>query len=351
MAEERAGKKRYEWIDNARIIAAVLIVYAHMSQFFPNEPQVTSQYALNIVSGAVLYGRVPFFLILAGYFLGRRITWKKALDRALWLFVPFFIWNLVVFLPARAGNPSWDMVRELPGMLGIGCIFLHDIQIFGLPQSVPVIDATWFLRDIIVLSLLTPLLVRFRWLVAAGLVIAMSYSRYSFVPYSEVMLAPRTCFYYVLGTCLCNYRIDDAYWLFGRRFAPLYAIGLLFAFGSSIYDASKGSYGAHTTLTGALFGAMLIAYGGVLIERRLPNLSKRLAPCGPACFLVFVLHQPLLHAAACVLPHWLTGTWLVWLVPIPASALIIGVFLLMKRYTPWLMPYLGHMKVPKKQAG
>lgn len=348
MSTETAGAKRFEWIDNARIIAALLIIYAHMSQFFPNSPLATSQYAINIVTGSTLYGRVPYFLILAGYFLGRRITWGKALSRALWLFIPFFIWNLGVFALSHTNGFSWS---ELPGMLGIGCLGSHYIHICGLPESVPAIAVTWFLRDIVVLSLLTPLLVRYKWLVLAGMVTALCYCRFNFISYPKIMLAPHTCFYYVLGVCLCNFKIEDAYSLFSKKFAPVYAIGFLFAVGYSIYDAHQGGYGPPVTLVGGLFGAMMIAYGGVLIERHLPRLSKMLAPCGPACFLVFVLHYPLFFLLAPHVPKWITGTALVWLLPVLVCAFIIDVFLLMKRYTPWLMPYLGHMKVPKKQAG
>ena len=347
MSTETAGPKRFEWIDNARIIAALLIIYAHMSQFFPNSPLATSQYAINIVTGSTLYGRVPYFLILAGYFLGRRITWGKALDRALWLFIPFFIWNLGVFALSHTNGFSWS---ELPGMLGIGCLGSHYIHICGLPESVPAIAVTWFLRDIVVLSLLTPLLVRYRWLVLSGIAIAISYNSFNFVPYPKIMLAPHTCFYYVLGVCLCNFKIEDAYSLFSKKFAPVYAVGLLFAIGYSIYDAHRGGYGPPVTLAGGVFGAMMIAYGGVLIERYLPRLSKRLAPCGPACFLVFVLHYHLFFWVAPYVPTWITGSVLIWLLPIVMCAFIIAVFLLMKRYAPWLMPYLGHMKVPKKQA-
>lgn len=348
MAAETAETKRYEWIDNARIIAALLIIYAHMSQFFPESPLAGSQYSINIATGSTLYGRVPYFLILAGYFLGRRITWKKALDRAFWLFVPFFIWNLGVFSMSHTHGFSWG---ELPGMLGVGCLGSHYIHIFGLQESVPAIPVTWFLRDIVVLSLLTPLLERYRWLVLAGIVIALCYCRFCFVPYPEIMLAPHTCFFYVLGVCLCHFKIEDAYCLFSKKFAPVYAVGLLFAVGYSAYDAQQGGYGPPVTLVGALFGAMLIAYGGVLIERCLPRLSKCLAPCGPACFLVFVLHYPLFFLVAPYVPTWITGSVLIWLLPIVMCAFIIAVFLLMKRYTPWIMPYLGHMKVPKRHEG
>lgn len=54
-------------------------MYVHLSSPF-----------LQAVSLHLFYlGRVPFFLVLAGYFLGRNITWNKAFNRAFWLFIPF----------------------------------------------------------------------------------------------------------------------------------------------------------------------------------------------------------------------------------------------------------------------
>lgn len=66
-------------------------MYVHLSSPF-----------LQAVSLHLFYlGRVPFFLVLAGYFLGRNITWNKAFNRAFWLFIPFMFWNvLYVFLGA-----------------------------------------------------------------------------------------------------------------------------------------------------------------------------------------------------------------------------------------------------------
>lgn len=345
------AKKRYEWIDNARLIAALLIIYFHMYDFFPEAPMVSSRLAQNLVKASTLYGRVPYFLVLAGYFLGRNITWGKALDRALWLFVPFFIWNFIVYVLFKAHGISWDILYDVPSMLGIGCVFSKDIHICNLPQAYPSILVTWFLRDIIVLSLLSPILVRFKGWILGVLAVIVSYSFFDFKDDSYILLAPHTCFYYLLGTCLCNFKISDAYHIFSKKFSPVFLVGILASLANCVIQAERGRASTHVTLIGSLFGAMLIAYGGVLIETYLPKLSKKLAPCGPACFMVFVLHHPILAMIAPVMPEWITGTWLIWLVPIPTCALCIAVFLLMKRYTPWLMPYLGHMKVPKKQAG
>lgn len=62
-----------------------------MGIFFSNEPHVNNAVAYDFIHSTTYWGRVPYFLILAGYFLGRKITWGKALDRALWLMIPFVI--------------------------------------------------------------------------------------------------------------------------------------------------------------------------------------------------------------------------------------------------------------------
>ncbi|UQT44725.1 hypothetical protein M5E88_19835 [Akkermansia muciniphila] len=97
--------------------------------------------------------------MLAGYFLGRNITWNKAFNRALWLFIPFMFWNVlyVLLVLPHDGAPF-----RLENLVGIRDVFLPGINLFPADDShaVPPIGPSWFLRDIIILTLLTPLLVR-----------------------------------------------------------------------------------------------------------------------------------------------------------------------------------------------
>ena len=342
-------KKRYEWIDNARIVAALLIIYAHMGLFFPNEPHVNNDIAYDIIHSTTYWGRVPFFLILAGYFLGRNITWRKACDRALWLLIPFFIWNVLYYLFILADQNLTFHSGDLLKILGLGAVFSPKITICGLDPCIPSIGVSWFLRDIIVLSLLTPILVRLRLFVVVMLIAAIAYLPFNTEPQINALLAPHTCFYYLLGTCLSNCRIDDAYRILNKGFTPIVLLGFLLALFFSLFQTLRDHHPMGISLLGGVFGALMIAQCGVLVENHLPKFSKWLAPCGPACFLVFMLHAPLFYVLPRVLPSWYTGSIFIWLIPIPACALIIAFFLLMKKYTPWLMPYLGHMKVPKKQ--
>lgn len=145
-------KKRVVWIDVSRVLAALLIMYVHLSS------------PLLRTTGIHLFynGRVPFFLILAGYFLGRNITWNKAFDRALWLFIPYMFWNvLYLFLLSPHGGSSFQLA-DLPGIRNV---FLPGMNLFSFgsePHCVPPIGPSWFLRDIILLTLLTPLLARIK---------------------------------------------------------------------------------------------------------------------------------------------------------------------------------------------
>ncbi|QWO98375.1 acyltransferase family protein [Akkermansia muciniphila] len=114
--------KRVLWIDVSRVIAALLIMYVHLSSPF-----------LQAVSLHLFYlGRVPFFLVLAGYFLGRNITWNKAFNRAFWLFIPFMFWNvLYVFLVLPHDGASF----RLENLIGIRDVFLPGMNLFSADDS------------------------------------------------------------------------------------------------------------------------------------------------------------------------------------------------------------------------
>lgn len=328
-----------------------MIVCIHMPFTFPSNPYASCDLAHKLIVDSVYQGMVPFFLILAGYFLGRKITWSKAFDRSLWLLIPFFIWNFLYY--AWNHHPlHLDLLQTLydvPKMMGVGAIFDRDWTICGLAPAQPSIGPTWFLRDIIVLSLISPVLAKFK----KPLLVVVAIACVLFVDCHQtdapvVPLLPATCAYYCLGISLSDYKISDAYLILNKSFTPFVVTGFLAAVCYIVCSEYMELPPFPSTLLGGVFGALMIAQCGVLIEKHLPKLSKILAPCGPACFLVFVLHMPLLSTVSCTLPQeYCSGVW-VWSFTVVCCGVIIAIFLLMKRYVPWLMPYLGHMKAPKK---
>ena len=346
----KVEKKRYEWIDNARIIAAWLIVCFHMAFLFPG---LNNAIGHGLVAETTYCGRVPFFLILAGYFLARNITWSKAFDRALWLFVPFALWNFLLY--AWWHHPflfDWHQAfLDIPQMLGVGSIFNIEFSIFGLEPTPPTIPITWFLRDIIVLSLLTPIIAKARkYLLIVVVLAGLLYFNFEPDDRPKVLLWPPTCIWYILGVSLSSFKIRDAYLIMNKSFTP-YVLAGLFAATCYVFLAAKLHLPSiPVTIFGGIFGALMIAHFGVLIEKHFPKLSKRLSPCGPACFLVFVLHYPLLETLKCFIPNSLCASPWIIIASVPICIVIIAFFLLLKRYTPWIMPYLCHMKVPKQKS-
>lgn len=349
MPSQPVEKKRYEWIDNARIIAAFLIMYVHLFLQLPDDNFFNNHTIFSLINDTTFSGRVPFFLILAGYFLGRNITWSKAWDRCIWLLIPLAIWNILWGCKCSLDGGTLAYER----ILGIGAIFTPSWSISSIGPCTPYDIPSWFLRDIMFLSLLTPIISKLKSILPALLIIyAIFYggSHMDTHMRPEIMLVPDTCFFYFLGVCLSSLKIQDAYKIFNTRFTPVLIVLLI----ASIYFSINANHAAEAkfpiSIFGQLIGAMMIAHFGVLIEQHLPKLSSKMAPLGPSCFLVFMLHYPFYCLMDRIFPDCIRQSYWMLLIPIPTFILISGFFLAMKRYTPWLMPYLGHMKLPKKTA-
>lgn len=358
------AKKRYEWIDNARIVAAFLIMMRHLPCIeAPGDFPLVS-FVKTLLQDLVYNGRVPFFLILAGYFLSRNVTWKKAWDRFIWLLIPFVIWNAIYAYGAcHHAITVQSVCVDLLGINNIGDEWAFSI--FGPDVTGrPCITPSWFLRDVMILSLLTPLIVRIsKWIPCVLVIMTSIMFCNTMRPNPMALFSPGTIYFYLLGVFLVRFRLDDAYRILNRGFLPYFVAGLLapcmFVAGMYIF----GVHGIQITIAnsaryvllsklfagfvGMTFGALIIAYCGILIEKLTPRLSKILAPLGPACFLVFMLHSPIFHLLRRLFPSMFEG-WTALLIPIPVFIFICAFFLAMKHYTPCLMPYLGHMKVPKK---
>lgn len=350
-------KKRYEWIDNARIVAAFLIMIRHLPCGSAEQGGLPVDFVQTMFSCCFYNGRVPFFLILAGYFLSRNVTWRKAWDRFIWLLIPFVIWNAIYAYGYMHCTFSFQSVCV--DLLGINNI-IHGsfISLFGpSASSYPVIGPSWFLRDIMFLSLLTPLIVRFSKWLPIILVVMTAMMLFQMPPGSYALFSPTTVYFYLLGVFLVRFHLDDAYRILNRSFLPYFVSGIVVAFlcvlGMFIsgvrefHDLSMTYFFASSF--GLVFGSLLIAYCGILIEKLTPRFSKLIAPLGPACFLVFMLHRPLFQILEDICPSAFEG-WHALLVPIPMFVVICTFFLSMKRFTPFLMPYLGHMKMAKPTA-
>lgn len=339
-------KKRYEWIDNSRVIASFLIMYVHLPFALPETNFFSNDVVRSLLVQSTYSGRVAMFLMLSGYLFGRNAPWGKTWDRFFWLLVPYLLWNFIILGTHWICNPSMDI--NIWAVLGIGAVFNGSWVFTSAGACAPLYDVpAWYMRDMLPLTLLTPLLVKWKRIIPFALLGMALLRTTNLYMDPHCMLAPSTCFFYAFGVWLTRFKVEDAYRIFNDRFTPVVLFALVVSCAASVRHTVFHGPEMPITLLGMFMGAMMIVHGGVMIEKHLPALSKRMAPLGPASFLVFMIHWPLFYGIARIFPMIKSSLWLL-LMPLPTYVIIATVFLTMKHFTPWLMPYLGHMKIRKK---
>ncbi|MFR4416780.1 MAG: acyltransferase family protein [Akkermansia sp.] len=153
------------WVDVARVVACILIIANHMA-FYSAE-------LYRWIWAEFLAARTPFFLLAAGYFVGRGsfgpldggslFLWR----RSWFLLRPYLVWGLVAAVligwsPLHEYYASYRPMYEwLEGGEGAGfwpalAAFGRCLGIAGHPVDAPM----WFLRDIIIYTAAAPLLYR-----------------------------------------------------------------------------------------------------------------------------------------------------------------------------------------------
>lgn len=94
------------------------------------------------------------------------------------------------------------------------------------------------------------------------------------------------------------------------------------------------------TAIGMLLGVMMIMYAGIWMEKHLPGLSVKIALLAPACFLTFMLHWPIYG----FLPPAMKSSLFAFFTPLLVFAAIVLFYFALKRFAPFLLPYLAHVK-------
>lgn len=142
--EAHLTKNRIAAVDITRVLAALIVMYEHLG-FFGLAGRFGGE-AFRICSITIGPCSTVFF-IFAGYFACRNISWKKAFNNAWWCFAPFMLWCCIAALVM--GNFSWHIFG------------LDSLVTFGTLHNVPINGPLWFMRDLIFLFLLSPLIYRF----------------------------------------------------------------------------------------------------------------------------------------------------------------------------------------------
>lgn len=180
IVEQNIESKTISWL---RFVMAALVVILHAKDwFYPSGEYIYYNLIRIVVSDGVCRLAVPTFFLISGYLYYKNIHkfssiydfWKNQnLKRIKSLLIPYLLWNIIgivlfvssVFILQGVDaaldfceNRGWHMMLWNNNRIGEN---LNDnINILGLLMhgSVPINGPLWFIRDLFILNILSPLI-------------------------------------------------------------------------------------------------------------------------------------------------------------------------------------------------
>lgn len=295
----------------------------------------------------VMDAYVPFFFLAAGYFQFRRTSLRETSKRALLLFIPYVLWNTLYFFFMK--NPEAGL---LAGLLD----YLENITIY------PADGASWFIRDLIYLTLFTPLLVRIKPSILMIFLINLGVYHLLFCYPSPKIQPWLQNTFYMAGLLLGRFSLEQIKETINRHVEANLVIGISIGFmvsfwnyGKSLLDAQvectlghlmdlqvfgSSSYIA-TSFFGMAYGILLICHMSLFLAKRLPKTFLFLARLAPGCFFVYMGHSLILYY---ITPYaWFRHLWFISSICVFAS--LYAIYLLLKHFFPQALPYMANQRV------
>lgn len=154
---------QYDIIRQLRFPMIVLVTYAHSYGHVAEDFSLLSsdwntyEFLKLLISQTLVKVAVPVFFIISGYlFFSNVRAWnltvyrEKMQRRVKTLLIPYLIWNLL--MAVKLQTFSWSMFWVYWKPAGAQIDWLGNEQLMTAPANMPL----WFLRDLMVVSLLTP---------------------------------------------------------------------------------------------------------------------------------------------------------------------------------------------------
>lgn len=298
MTSAPAVPERDRSIDIARMVAAALIVAYHAGVYHTAVYYMAGSYELGggpkyfglapaeIVGVLSLWGRVPFFFFLSGYFAARTLA-KGAVSGSSFirkrfelLGLPYLFWNTVACAMLYVGTRHGaDLLNE---WVFTPKTVAQQITGFGkVPADIPL----WFVRDLLLASCLAPLIFRIRRWLLLPFVAMVFYEEVP--PDAHRMIWPLVSSfgYFGLGMLL-----NDLPKGIFSRFTSRPTIPFLVFLGLGAFFLFSGLH--VPPLIGPAAGAAQILLAGCFIYRTFPRFGEWLGGCANASFLIFAANMP-----------------------------------------------------------
>jgi peptidoglycan/LPS O-acetylase OafA/YrhL len=338
--EPVATSVRDRSIDIARMVAAAFIVVYHASETYSliGGGNVLGRTPWEVVGNLGLWGRVPFFLLLSGYFAAVSLTrrnptwWEFFKKRLVSLGPPFLFWNAVALVMlAVAVNRGVQFQRE------------HELTVATVLMKLTCIGMgsangpLWFVRDILLASMLAPLARRCgSWLLIPCLLLVIIPD----IPIEwKEMGCPRPSSFGYFGIGMLLYQLPKG---IAGQFFPKPLWGFLLILGVGLIHVIFSIYPA--AFVGPALGALGILLLGRYFHESWPAFGKWVAENAGASFMIFATNIPYFAVVRQIyfrLPAWVPP--LAFMI-LSAVVLILGVIAFhrwVKNRCPRLLLVLG----------
>jgi len=338
------------------LIVGVVFIHAYGTEVGFSEGSVglshtgfVVDFVRNLISQGVARLAVPLFFLLSGYlfFLGFSLSWRsyreKLRSRSKSLLVPYLFWNLAtlaVFALAQT-IPATRIYfsGNNPLIAGFG-VYDYLNAVFGIDRQ-PIAYQFWFIRDLMVLVLMSPIIALIlRWtprLFLAAMGVLWYVELWPLYVPSVAALA-----FFSLGAGLGANRISlFSLDRFGRPVGFAYLCVLL------VDATTKGAvFNPYVHKAGIVLGVVWVLYltqGVMALER----LKRALLWAGGASFFIFAFHEPtqtILRKLAykLTLPDSVALILFLYLsIPLVVLALSLLLYSVMKRFVPGFLKVIS----------
>ena len=288
----RNDNSQYEIIRQLRFPMIVLVTFAHsygeVAEGFSllASEWNTYEFLKLFVSQTLVKVAVPVFFIMSGYlFFANVEEWNlkvyktKLLRRIKTLLIPYLIWNLLMAIKLKTF--SWSIFWSFWCPAGIQTDWFGQEQLMTAPANMPL----WFLRDLMVVSLLTPIIyIGLRklgsWLMAILTIFYLS-GICAFIP----GLSAYAVYFFILGAFL-SIRKKDIIATAKRYEWPAYVLSLILTIAMMLtYNTPVFS---SLMLCFRLVGAVAVF---CLASRILSSTTKRLpSPVCDSTYFIYLAH-------------------------------------------------------------
>lgn len=335
----------FQRIDIMRFPLIVGVVFAHAYPGTLNSIGTILIY--NFVCQGLVRITVPLLFLISGYLffinfdLSKQTYRSKFQSRIRTLLIPFIIWNvatLIIFALAQKISLTSSFFSGLNSPIASYSLFDYFNAIVGI-NRMPIAMQFWFIRDLMVLVLLTPVInylnCRIPTLFLSLMFICWLFNFWPvYVPSIEATL------FFSVGSYLGE-RKSDIFALdkHGVMMMPIYVFILVF---TSLFMQNPLAPLLHKI--GIILGIVSAMFVSKQVMK-LPRVKDKLLELGAASFFVFAAHEPLqliirkLTYRLLMPESWVSEVLLYFLIPISV------IFILVKSYQELEMSRPNLLKV------